>query len=127
MLAMEYISFRRFRGKAFSGAVNIRSGTPAIERGGVLFVSESPICLISSENAHQYFARNDDGMGLERGRLTREIQKRLKNRKEKWSKVWEDPLCQKYKRKDHPDHWLWNHDFYNAPIEDLQYILDLIR
>lgn len=106
---------------------NLAVGTEGRVQDGVIWAEGHPICYETSENAHMHFARNDDGNGMERGRLTREIQRRLKNRKEKWAKVWEDPLCQKYKRKDHPDHWLWDHDFYNAPIEDLQYILHLIR
>lgn len=121
------IVFQRFKGTCLCGTANIPAGTEAVRKNGIIWVDGYPICYETSENAHRHFARNDDGNGLERGRLTREIQKRLKNRKEKWSKVWEDPLCQKYKRQDHPDHWLWNHDFYNAPIEDLQYILHLIR
>lgn len=24
------------------------------------------------------------------------------------------------------DYWLWNHEFYNAPIEDLRYIAKLV-
>ena len=35
-------------------------------------------------------------------------------------------LCQKYKKAGHEDYWLWNHDFYNADIEDLKYIANLI-
>lgn len=121
------IVFQRFKGKCLCGTANIPVMTDAVQKDGIIWVDGYPICYETSENAHRHFARNDDGNGLERGRLTREIQRRLKNRKEKWDKVWEDPLCQKYKRQDHPDHWLWNHDFYNAPIEDLQYILHLIR
>ena len=44
----------------------------------------------------------------------------------KWEKVWEDKLCQKYKRTEFSDYWLWNHEFYNAPIEDLEYIARLV-
>ena len=121
------IVYRRFKGRCLCGMANLAVGTEGRVQDGVIWAEGHPICYETSENAHMHFARNDDGNGMERGRLTREIQRRLKNRKEKWDKVWEDPLCQKYKRKDHPDHWLWNHDFYNAPIEDLQYILHLIR
>ena len=46
---------------------------------------------------------------------------------QRWDKVWADKLCQKYKRRDHADHWLWNNDFYSAPIDDLRYIAALIR
>ena len=41
-------------------------------------------------------------------------------------KVWEDARCQKYKRPEHEDHWIWNFDFYNGPVEDLRYIAGLI-
>ena len=30
------------------------------------------------------------------------------------------------KRKEHEDFWLWNHDFYNAGIDDLKYIAKLV-
>ena len=84
------------------------------------------------QDAFNYFSQNDDGNGLERGRLTQAIIKRL-DRKEhdptyqdRWDKVWSDPVCQKYKRSDFADHWLWNYDFYNAPLLDLQYIAKLV-
>lgn len=124
---MEFISVKRFKGACLCGLANIAATTEAVLEDGVIWVEGYPICYETSENAHLHFARNDDGKGLERGRLTREIQRKLKRRNGAWGKVWKDTLCRKYKRQDHPDHWLWNHDFYNAPIEDLQYILHLIR
>ena len=60
---------------------------------------------------------------MERGRMTKAIQSILGKKdvrhQERWDKVWEDELCQKYKRKEYANYWLWNHEFYNAPIEDL--------
>lgn len=83
-----------------------------------------------NQYGHNFFARNDDGEGRERGYLTREIksilQKKDNGYQARWDKVWEDDLCQKYKRHEHKDHWLWNHKFYNADIEDLKYIYQLI-
>ena len=35
-------------------------------------------------------------------------------------------LAQKYRRSEHVNYWLWNDDFYNAPIEDLEYIAELV-
>lgn len=49
------------------------------------------------------------------------------HQKERWGRVWEDPLCRKYKRPEHEDFWIWNYDFYNAPVEDLRYILKLVE
>ena len=44
----------------------------------------------------------------------------------RWGKIWDDPRCQKYKRPDQEEHWIWNFDFYNGPVEDLRYIAALI-
>ena len=44
----------------------------------------------------------------------------------RWNKVWSDKLCQKYKRPEHEDYWIWSFDFYNAPVEDLRYIAGLV-
>ena len=127
---MDYITHKRFKGKAICGEVNFPYGTKAERVNGVLFINTKPICVDHSQNAYDYFARNDDSNGLERGKLTQEIQKRLakrdKHHQARWNKVWEDALCQKYKRTDHTDYWLWNHEFFNAPIEDLRYIKSLI-
>ena len=67
---------------------------------------------------------------MQRGNLVRAIKNTLERRdanyQNRWNKVWEDALCQKYKKPEHEDYWLWNHDFYNADIEDLKYIANLI-
>ena len=88
------------------------------------------MCATTSRNAHLYLARNDDGRGLERGALTTAITKRLEKRdkgyQDRWDLVWEDETSQKYRHPDHEDHFLWGHAFYEAPVEDLQHIADLI-
>lgn len=37
-----------------------------------------------------------------------------------------DMSLTKYKRPEHPNHWLWNHDFYCAPVEELERIKKMI-
>lgn len=127
---MEYITHRRFKDKAICGDVNIPAMTECEERNGMIYHDNNPLCLISSENAHMYLAANEDGMGMKRGELTRKITSILRRKDNmhqwRWDRVWDDELCQKYKRPEHPDHWLWNHEFYNAEISDLEYILNLI-
>lgn len=127
---MTYLVFSRFKTKAICGDVNIPALTKVELKGNMLYWQDKPLCVATSENAHKYFARNDDGQGRERGWLTSQIQTILQKRDDsyqnRWDKIWDDQLCQKYKRKDHQDHWLWNHDFYNADIDDLQYIYNLI-
>lgn len=128
---MKYITHRRFKDRAICGDVNIPANTECEERNGMIYHEGKAVCLITSENAHTYFAVNEDGKGLQRGATTRFINVLLRrkddNYQARWDKVWEDKLCQKYKRPEHPDHWLWNHEFYNADLSDLEYIENLIR
>lgn len=128
---MKYITHRRFKDRAICGDVNIPANTECEERNGMIYYEGKAICLTTSENAHTYFAVNEDGKGLQRGATTRFINVLLRrkddNYQARWDKVWEDKLCQKYKRPEHPDHWLWNHEFYNADLSDLEYIENLIQ
>ena len=83
-----------------------------------------------SDCAYEFFAQNDDGQGLLRGKLIQTIKSTLakhdKAHQDRWDKIWDDPRCQQYKCSDRDDFWLWNHDFYNAEIEDLKHIAKLI-
>ncbi len=123
---MEYIVYKRFKRKAICGEVNIPAMTTVEMDDGIMFYNGKPLCIATSENAHTYFMRNDDGNGMERGELIEGIKSKLRTNAEKWDIVRADIICQKYKRKEHADHWLWNHNFYNADIEDLRYINSLV-
>jgi hypothetical protein len=127
---MKYIVHRRFKGKAICGDVNLPAMTELEDVNGVLMYNGRPICGVVCENAYHYFARNDDGNGMLRGKLTRNIMKTLESADEKyqdrWDKVWDDEICQPYKRADYEDHWLWNYDFFGADIDVLQHIADLV-
>lgn len=128
---MEYIAHRRFKNQAIFGYVNIPAKTLLYSKNGFLFKDDKIICADSSENAKQFFARNDDGQGLLRGKLSQKIisilSKRDKDYQKRWNKIWEDPLCQKFKSTQHQDFWVWNNDFYQANIFDLKYILSLVE
>lgn len=126
----EYIITKRARILTLSGNVNLPYGTILIENDGYIFHNGKVLFRSTSENAYQYTARNDDGNGKERGALINAIKAKLEKRdadyRLRWDKVWEDAVCQSYKRADHEDYWLWNHEFYNAPIDDLRYIAELV-
>lgn len=126
-----YIVKKRARFHAICGPVNIPYGTEIEAINGILFLGDKMLCAGSSQNGLDFFAQNDDGKGTERGKLTisitSQLGKRDRNYQSRWNKVWRDKLCQRYRRKGHDDHWLWNKDFFNAPISDLQYIEKLIR
>ena len=127
---VKYIVHRRFQGKAICGDVNLPALTECEYQDGIIMINNKQLCVVTSENAHQHFANNDDGNGIERGsliqRITKKLAKRDNNYQERWSRIWEDTLCKKYKRKEYADFWLWNHAFYNANIEDLRYIAKLV-
>ena len=156
---MNYIVTKRFKGKTICGNVNLAYGTECEEKNNTIYYDGKPLCFATSENAHNYFSRDDDGQGERRGELVREIMGRLKlpevrhkpdpkyplaeyhmtdkesakrkaaykARNEAWGRVWDDPSIRKYKRVEFADYWLFNHDFYNAPVEDLEYILKIVK
>lgn len=131
---MKYITIKRFKRNGISGYANIPYGK-SVEKceDGILYYGENKICVARSAAAHEYFARDDDGKGFERGKLSHAIIDRLaprqfdsmQERNEYWQAIWNDRLAQKYRRPEHLDYWLWNDDFFNAPIEDLKYIAAL--
>ena len=114
---MDYICTKRLKKHHLSGNDIIPSMTKCTEQNGLIYLDCKPICYTTSQIAHDHFSRNDDGKGMERGRLVQEIQHILskpgKTRQKRWDAVWGDGICQKYKRADHEDFWLWNHEFYN--------------
>ena len=125
-----YLCRKRARFDGISGQVNIPYGTALICQDGFLMHQNKPLCGITSQNAYDFFSQNDDGIGRERGdlvgRILSKLQKRDSGYQARWNKVWEDARCQKYKRPEHEDHWIWNFDFYNGPVEDLRHIAGLI-
>ena len=127
---MDYIAIKRAKFHSLSGNVNIPYGTKIDCIDGILSIEGKPLCGDHSQNAYDFFARDDDGNGLLRGKLTQAIktalQKRDKDHQARWDKVWDDAICQKYKRSEHTDYWLWNHDFFNAEIADLHHIAALV-
>lgn len=130
MGSIPYVAARRARFKANCGQVNIPWGTNLEAVDGFLYWGDRRLCAVTSQNSHDYFSINADGNGLERGRLTASIIARLSKRDkahlERWGRVWDDPRCQKYRREDSADYWLWNHAFFEAPLEDLRHIAQLI-
>ena len=128
-----YIATKRFSGTGICGEVIIPTGTELAASNGFIQCTKGPLCAVVSQNAYEHFAQNDDGKGMERGELTRNILKRIRNLKKNqersehiWGKIWEDPICQKFRRIEHADHWVWNYDFYNGDIEDLKHVRNLI-
>lgn len=131
---MDYITIKRFKRIGMDGGLfNIPFGTTVEEQGGTLVHNGRALVRARSAACHEYFARNDDGCGKERGRLTQAIVAALAlcagetqdERDKRWEPIFADKLCQSYRRKEHADTFLWSNDFYNAPIVDLRHIAAL--
>ena len=127
-----YIAHRRARFDSISGQVNIPYGAVLEVRDGFLYWQGKQLCTTTCQNAFDFFSQDDDGQGRERGALVTAILTRLRpknkqnNCQARWDKVWENSLCQRYRRPEHEYHWIWSYDFFNAPICDLQQIAALI-
>lgn len=57
---MDYITYRRFKGKSLSGDVNIPFGTVLQEHEKFLYLNGKPICCVTSENGWEHFRPNTD-------------------------------------------------------------------
>ena len=125
-----YITRKRAKFDGLSGPVNIPYGTALENEGGFLMWKGGRVCLPTSQNALDHFCQDDDGQGQQRGdlitRILSRMEKRNRDHKARWEKVRSNPLTQKYRRVEHEDFWIWNHDFYTAPVEDLRQIAALI-
>lgn len=131
---MLYVTIKRFRRDNAFGHFNIPYGTPIEERDGWLWYNGKAICGDHSAAMREYFARNDDGRGLERGALSQSIVKALEIRpreareqhNQRWEVVWKDEVCLKYRKESQADFFLWSIKFFNAPIDDLKHIAALV-
>lgn len=130
----EYLVTKRFKDKAVCGDLNLPFGTKCFVNGLAICCDKGEICYIASDNAYEYFTQNDDGCAVLRRKLIDSIFNAVSRSKqdvagydEKWDKIWQDCTCLKYRREDCGDDWVWNYDFYNASITDLQYIAKLVN
>ena len=129
---MEYIAHRRFKQKAACG---IEMNIPALSvfktMGGFIATEDGKaICRPTSESGQKYFAVNDDGNGLERGKLTYAIafaKRKIKCNNGfvfRFSDQDQETLLSKWKKFLVPDSEfiLFNNDFFHADIETLKQI-----
>lgn len=130
-MPIPYIVRRRARFLSICGPVNLPYGTEAFSDGAFLTVNGEKLCSITSQNAYDFFSRNDDGHGRERGKLVKDIRRTLERldakHQARWDKLWADSGANRLRRADHKDFWVWNHDFYNADVNELRRIRLLLE
>ena len=105
---MKYITHNRFKKLSACGeAVNIPYGTEMETAGDFIITTEGkPICYATSEAAKMHFARNDDGQGLEREKLT-------------WAIA--------YSLRQDVEVILFNEDFFAAAVPELKELADALH
>lgn len=117
----------RFKPLFQNERVNIPWGTAVEDRDGYLYLGEQILCAVGSQNAIDHFSRDDDGNGEMRGKYVTAIQKKLADKEDPcWKKVWEDPVCNRLRQQQHQDWFIWDVPFYEAEMEDLEHIANLI-
>ena len=122
---------KRAKFPGIDGPVNIPYGTVLDCQDGFLIHKCKKVCAAESQRSLDHFCQNDDRMGEQRGKLVAGITELLERKdaahQDRWNRIWADKRCRKFKRPEQDDFWLWSFEFYNAPVEDLQYIADLAR
>ncbi len=134
---MFYISHRRFRGKSLTGKrLNLPYGTRLETHGDFLVAPGGElVCYKTSEIAKLYFARDDDGRGLERGALTyaiaysRRVRYSEDGRQQRFTDEEIRMLRNRWGRflRPHQDVILFNEDFFAAEPEVLQELADALK
>lgn len=82
---MDYIVYKRFRGKGIGGEFNLRFGTICTERGGFLYAPNGRcICAVTSENGWEHFRPNTEEAAHRQKMLDRLYRYYLKFHSEAW-------------------------------------------
>ena len=123
---MQYVVHQDFIGKAICGEVNLSAGTKCTEIDGTIYYGFRAICRSNSNNACKFFSRDNDGQGMERGKLIRTIKNTLSEHPERWDAVLNDIVCRQFDKNPDGSTWEWNLAFYHASIATLRYIADLV-
>lgn len=127
---MKYVAHRNFSGNYFLPGselqpVVIPEGTEMEIKRDWLLHDKKHVCMINSYLGHQYFARDDDGRGLERGALTYKIAfepRQVEGTGYRFSDEERKIICEEY------PHWLrqdamtilFNNEFFAADVDELK-------
>ena len=119
---MDYVVHHRFKSRALCGNVNIPYGTVVEDRNGVLCHGDKPLCVARSQNGKEHFARNDDGNGLERGKITHWIAFEALRTGAKHAEERRKLVCKEYERFLRPecDGIIFTDEFFHADIAELR-------
>ena len=124
---MQYICHRKYRKKGASGKkYYIKKGKTFNSVGKFIVKDSELICAITSQDAYQYFARNDDNNGIQRGKLTYEIAFAPRRPDQKigfrFTDKQREMIETEYPQFVRPDtdFLIFSYDFFNADIQPLR-------
>lgn len=124
---MKYICHNRYNKKGASGKEYLIRFKDEIETVGRFIAKGAEgICTVTSDDAFRHFARNDDGKGLERGKLTYKIAYAPRHPNEdndfRFTEEEIEMLRKEYGNYLVRDNKavIFNFDFFNAEIEELK-------
>ena len=130
---MEYICHHHYNKFGASGKLyNFKPGARLDVIGRFIAYKNAAVCATTSEDAYRYFARNDDGQGMKRGKLTYEIaySERRPNKEDGYRFTPEEReiLSTDYARfiRQDSDMIIFNSDFFNAEISELEEIKERV-
>lgn len=123
----EYVCYSRYKGPSYSGNVVVPYGAKLYSVGYAIFLDSRMFGYTTSQACYDHFVRDDDGQGLQRGRLILTISKILYKHSDRWARLSSNLKLQKFRRPEHQDVFVWNFKFYNATIEELKYIYSLVK
>jgi hypothetical protein len=130
---MIYITTKRFKRKGIDGDFNIPYGTEIESNNSYLWHDGKRICSEKSAVMREYFAKNDDELGMKRSKIAHQIIDAMliqdgetqEDWQKRWDVLWDDAVCNKYRKDQSETTFLWGIDFYNAPLLDLYHIAAL--
>ena len=129
----ESIAHGRYDGLNMKGEpVLIRYKDKLERKKEILFHKDKPICIWRSLTGKKHFARNDDGLGLQRGALTYQIAYAKRgNGSQRFTDAEQELLRDKYSRflKPLDDVILFNDEFFElspAELEEIARDLNII-
>lgn len=130
---MQFITTKRFKRKGIDGIFNIPYGTAVESHDGYVWHKDKRICSDQSAVMREYFAKDDDGLGIKRHKVSHAIIDTMimkdgetkEDWQKRWDVLWEDTVCNKYRKDYSETTFLWGIEFFNAPLLDLYHIAAL--
>lgn len=140
---MEYVCCKEYDRDGIEGYARFAVGSRVEASGNCIRLMGRKVCYVTSQSAHDHFARNDDGQGERRFSLTHGILAKVAEMKREYhSRLFalrDDPDAKEedFEAIDKPGrffdamgsdsvfrgfltNWYWNDAFFNAEIADLE-------